>query len=94
MSTFRFLPATVHLGPMGLAMAQEAFMKWTRIEMNWRRFKDKIVFRSFRSSGDSQRSDPIGAKVSGVGQGDQSQPAAFHPDDQGRRSEFSLHIGC
>ncbi|MGO9419557.1 hypothetical protein [Roseiarcus sp.] len=75
-------------------MAQEAFMKWTRIEMNWRRFKDKIVFRSFRSSGDSQRSDPIGAKVSGVGQGDQSQPAAFHPDDQGRRSEFSLHIGC
>ncbi len=80
---------------MGLAMAQEVFMKWTRIEMNWTRLKDKIIFRGFRlSHGDSHRSDLIGAKISGGGQGDQSQPAAFRPDDRGRRSEFSLHIGC
>ncbi len=69
-------------------------MKWNRIEMNWRRLKHKIVFPGLRSSGASQRCDPIGGKISGVGQGDPSQPAAFHPDEQGRRSEFSLHIGC
>jgi hypothetical protein len=76
-------------------MVQEAFMKWTRIEMNWRRLKDKIVFRGFRlSDGDSQRFDLIGAEISRVGQSDGSQPATFRPDDRGRRSEFSLHIGC
>ncbi len=70
-------------------------MKWGRIEINWRLLKHKIVFRGFRlSDGDSQLFERIGAGISRVGQSDQSQPAAFHPDDRGRRSEFSLHIGC
>ena len=70
-------------------------MKWRRIEINWRLLKDKIVFRGFRlSDGDSQLFELIGAEISRVGQSGQSQPAAFHPDDRGRRSEFSLHIGC
>jgi hypothetical protein len=74
---------------------QEALMKWTRIAMNWRQLKDKIVFWGFRlSDGDSQRFDLIGAEISRVGQSDESQTTAFHPDDRGRRSEFSLHIGC
>jgi len=76
-------------------MAQEAFMKWRRSEINWRLLKDKIVFRGFRlSDGDSQLFELIGAEISRVGQSDESHSAAFRPDDRGRRSEFSLHIGC
>ncbi len=70
-------------------------MKCGRIEIDWRLLKDKIVFRGFRlSDDDSQLFELIGAEISRVGQSDQSQPAACHPDDRGRRSEFSLHIGC
>ncbi len=70
-------------------------MLWNRIAVNWRQIKDQIVFRGIRwSYGDSQRFDLIGTEISRVSQSDGLQPAAFHPDDRGRRSEFSLHIGC
>ena len=76
-------------------MAQEAFMLWTLIEASWKQLKDKFAFWPFRlSDDDSEGFGLIGAEISRVSQSDESQPAAFHPDDRGRRSEFSLHIGC
>jgi hypothetical protein len=95
MSTFRFLPAPALGGSMGSDMAQEAFMTWNQVETNWWQLKNKFVFGGFRlSGGDSQRSDRSGLELSTVGQSAELQPAAFRPDDRGRRSEFSLHIGC
>ena len=35
----------------------------------------------------------IGAEMPRNDQSD-AQPTAFRPDDRGKRSEFSLHIGC
>ena len=35
----------------------------------------------------------IGAEMSWDDRSD-TQSEAFHPDDRGKRSEFSLHIGC
>ena len=76
-------------------MAQEAFMKWNRIEASWKQLKDTFAFRSFGLSDDvSQRLDFIGGEISSVGEGDESHPAAFRPDDREMRNEFSLHIGC
>ncbi len=70
-------------------------MKWNRIVARWKQLKDKFAFRLFRlSDHDSERFGLIGAEISRVAQSDKSQPPAFHPDDRGRRSEFSLHIGC
>jgi hypothetical protein len=95
MSTFRFLPPPVRSGSMGFTMAQEAFMKWSRIEASWMQLKDKFAFWSFRlSHDDSESFGLIGAEISRVSQSDESHPTAFHPDERGRRSEFSLHIGC
>jgi hypothetical protein len=75
-------------------MAQEAFMKWNRIEVNWKLLKDKFAFGLFRSShDDSENHDLIDAGITAVGKTDEGRPAAFHPDHRGRRSEFSLHIG-
>jgi hypothetical protein len=75
-------------------MAQETFMRWTQVETNWRKLKN-IVFDGFRlSGGDSQQSDRRGPEISTVGHSAELQLAAFRPDDRGRRSEFSLHIGC
>ena len=69
-------------------------MKWNRIEVSWKLLKDNLAFRLFRSSyDDSENHDPIGPEIPTVRQIDEGRPAAFHPDDQGRRSEFSLHIG-
>jgi uncharacterized protein YbdZ (MbtH family) len=79
----------------GSAMAQEAFMKWNRIESGWKQLKDKFAIWPFRSSDDVSGSfGLIGGETSRFGHSDESQTAAFHPDDRGKRSEFSLHIGC
>ena len=79
----------------GSTMAQEAFMKWSRIEASWVQLKDKFALWPFRLSDDDRESfGLIGAEISRISQTDDSQPPAFHPDDRGRRSEFSLHIGC
>ncbi len=76
-------------------MAQEAIMKWSQIEASWMLLKDKFSFWPFRlSDDDSESFGLIGVEISRVSQSDEPQPAAFHPDDRGRRSEFSLHIGC
>ena len=57
--------------------------------------KDKFAFWSFRlSHDDSESFGLIGAEISRVSQSDESHRTAFHPDERGRRSEFSLHIGC
>jgi hypothetical protein len=94
MSTFRFLPAPASGGSMGSDRAQETFMRWTQVETNWRKLKN-IVFDGFRlSGGDSQQSDRRRPEISAVGHSAELQLAAFRPDDRGRRSEFSLHIGC
>jgi hypothetical protein len=70
-------------------------MRWDRIEMSWKQLKGRLVFRLFGLSDDvGERFDRAGAEISKVAQSDASHPAAFCPDDRGRRSEFSQHIGC
>ena len=79
---------------MGSAMAQEAFMKWDQIQVSWKQLKEKFVLQWFRVTDDYGKSlELIGAEMSWDDRSD-AQPAAFHPDDRGKRSEFSLHIGC
>jgi len=75
-------------------MAQEAFMKWDQIQVSWNQLKDKYVRQRFRGNGDSGEGlGLIGAEISSGGQSN-AQPTAFHPDDRGKRAEFSLHINC
>ncbi len=74
-------------------MAQEAFMNWDQIQVSWKQLKQKFVFQWFRTTGDGNRVELIGAEMSRDSQSDE-QPTAFHPDDRNKRSEFSLHIGC
>ncbi len=70
-------------------------MRWDRIEMSWKQLKGRFIFRLFWLSDDvGERFDRAGAEISKVVQSDASHPAAFCPDDRGRRSEFSQHIGC
>jgi len=70
-------------------------MRWDRIEMSWKQLKGRFVFRLFWLSDNvGERFDPAGAEISKVVQSDASHQAAFCPDDRGRRSEFSQHIGC
>ncbi len=69
-------------------------MRWDQIQVSWKQLKEKFVLRSFRATDDNGKSlELIGAEMSRYGQSD-AQPTAFHPDDRGKRSEFSLHIGC
>jgi hypothetical protein len=70
-------------------------MRWNQLETNWRQLKNRIVNGGFSASGrDSPRSDRSGQEISTVGHSAESQLAAFRPDERGKRSEFSLHIGC
>ena len=73
---------------------REAFMKWDHIQVSWKQLKEKFVLQWFRVTDDNGKGlELIGAEMSWDGQSD-AQPTAFHPDDRGKRSEFSLHIGC
>jgi len=79
---------------MGSAMAQEAFMNWDQIQVSWKQLIESFALRWFRVTDDNGKSlELIGAEMSWDDQRD-AQPTAFHPDDRGKRSEFSLHIGC
>ena len=69
-------------------------MNWDQIQVSWKQLKEKLALQWFRVTDDSGKSlELIGAEMSRYGQTD-AQPTAFHPDDRGKRSEFSLHIGC
>ena len=69
-------------------------MNWDQIQVGWKQLKEKFVFQWFRVTDDNGNGlELIGAEMSRYGQSD-AQPTAFHPDDRGKRSEFSLHIGC
>ena len=69
-------------------------MKWVQIQESWKQIKVKFVLQWFRMNDDNGKSlELTGAKISWDDQSD-AQPTAFHPDDRGKRSEFSLHIGC
>jgi hypothetical protein len=79
---------------MGSAVPQEAFMNWDQIQASWKQLKEKFALQWFWARDDNAKSlEPTGAEMPRYGQGD-TQPTAFHPDDRGKRSEFSLHIGC
>jgi hypothetical protein len=94
MSRFRFLHAPTPGASMRLAMAQEAFMKWDQFQVSWKQLKEKFVLQWFGVTDDNGKSlELIGVEMSLDGQSD-AQPMAFHPDDHGKQSEFSLHIGC
>jgi len=69
-------------------------MNWDRIVWSWKQLKDEIVPR-FRGRADNKgaRLDLTGAQMSSDDQSTDMQTTAFRPDDRGRRSEFSLHIG-
>jgi hypothetical protein len=80
---------------MRLVMKQEAFMSWDRIAASWKRLKYEIVFHWCRLTDDKGTSfDLIAAEMSGDRQISDVQTSVFRPDDGGKRSEFSLHIGC
>ncbi len=82
--------ASIH---SAMAQEQEAFMNWDQIQVSWQRLKDVFVFQWFRVTADSGKGlELIGAETSSDGRSD-AQPTAFQPDDRGKRSEFSLHIG-
>ena len=69
-------------------------MNLDQIQVSWKQLKEKFVFQSFRVTDDNGNGlELIGAEMSRDGQSD-AQPTAFHSDDRGKRSEFSLHIGC
>jgi len=69
-------------------------MIWDLIQVSWKQLKEKFVLQWFRVTDDNGESlELIGAEMSRDDRSD-TQPAAFHPDDRGKRSEFSLHIGC
>jgi len=79
---------------MGSAMVQEAFMNWDQIQVSWKQLKEKFVFQWFKVTHDNGNGlELIGAGMSWDDRSD-AQPAAFHPDDRGKRRESSLHIGC
>ena len=75
-------------------MKQEAFIsgiEFTELAGAQRR----NGFRTCRLADDmGTQIDLIGAEMSSDGQSGDVQTTAFRPDDRGRRSEFSLHIGC
>ncbi len=74
---------------------QEAFMNWARVVWIWNSSKTRSSTQ-FRERADDKgaRFDLIGAETPSDDQSRDAQTAAFRPDDRGRRSEFSLHIGC
>ena len=70
-------------------------MRWDRIVGSWKRLKDEIVFQWCRLADDKGTSfDLIGAEMSNDRQNSDGQTTTFRTDDRGKRSEFSLHIGC
>ena len=69
-------------------------MNWDQIQVSWKQLKEKFVLQWFTVTDDDSKSlELIGAERSWDDRSD-TQPAAFRPDDRGKRSEFSLHIGC
>jgi hypothetical protein len=71
-------------------LKQEALMNW-----GWKPLKDKIVFRWGRLADDNgKRVELNDAKTSRDGRSGDAQVSPFRGDDHGKRSDFSLHIGC
>ena len=69
-------------------------MKWDRLQLSWKQLIEKSVLHWLRVKVDDGNSlELMGAEMSWDDRSD-AQPTAFHPDDRGKRSEFSLHIGC
>jgi hypothetical protein len=75
-------------------MAQEAFMNWDRIQVSWKQLKEKFTLQWVRVTDDNGKSLELSAAEMSSDDRSDTQSAAFHPDDRGKRSEFSLHIGC
>ena len=67
---------------------------WKQVRVSWKQLEEKFVLQWFRVTDDNGKGpELISAEMSWDGQSD-AKPTAFHPDDSGKRSEFSLHIGC
>ncbi len=69
-------------------------MNWDRIQVSWKQLKENFMLQWVGVTDDNGKGlQLIGAELS---RDDRrvAQPAAFHPDDRRKRSEFSLHIGC
>jgi hypothetical protein len=79
---------------MGAAMAQEAFMNWDQMQVSWKQLKEKFALQWFGVTDDNGKSLELSGAELSSGDRSDTQSAAFHPDDRGKRSEFSLHIGC
>ena len=95
MSRFRFSPAPAYDASMGSALKQEAFMNWGQIDLSWIQLRDKIVFQWRRLTARAGNSgDSIGAEMWRDSQSGDAQKATFSPDNDAKRDEFSLHIGC
>jgi hypothetical protein len=75
-------------------MKQEAFMSLYRIAGSWKRLKDGVFQWCGLVNDKGTSFDLIGAEMSSDRQNSDVQTSVIRPDDHGRRSEFSLHIGC
>jgi len=70
-------------------------MSWNVIAGSCKRLKDEIVFQWRKRTDDKGTSfDLIAAGMSSDRECGDVQTSVFRPDDHGKRSEFSLHIGC
>jgi hypothetical protein len=68
-------------------------MIWDQVR-TWKQLRAKFASQRFGAIDDNGRGlEPSSARLSKGRQND-SQPTEFRPDDQTKRSEFSLHIGC
>jgi hypothetical protein len=95
MSRFRFFLKAAHILAMRSVVKKEAFMSWNVIARSCKRLKDEVVFQWCRLTDDKgTRFDLIPAEMSSDRQSSDVQTSVFRPDDRGKRSEFSLHIGC
>jgi hypothetical protein len=79
---------------MRSVMKQEAFVSWDRIAGSWKRLKDEIVQWCRLADDKGASFDLIAAEMSSDRQSSDVQRSVFRPGDRGKRSEFSLHIGC
>ena len=68
-------------------------MNWAQIRGRWKQVRGKFVRRWPSANSAGEGVERIGGQIFGGGQSEEQQ-APFHPDDRGRRNEFSLHIGC
>ena len=69
-------------------------MSWYRIAGSWKQLRDGVFQWCWLVDDKDTSFDLIGTEMSSDRQNSDVQTSVIRPEDHGRRSEFSLHIGC